>query len=56
MPRTPIQFRISATGRAVLETHARDHDVTIADVMRACLIVAFHHQDELADTLRTAHL
>jgi len=47
-----IQIRMSETGVQKLDSLAESYHLTRADVIRACLTIAFRNQGQLVDLLR----
>lgn len=49
--RVPIQLRIAPGPLKQVDSTAKNYDMTRADVMRACLLVAFNNWDEVLSVL-----
>lgn len=52
MAREKVNFRISRGAIEALTDLAREHQVTISEVVRACFAVAFNHPHQVRDALR----
>jgi hypothetical protein len=51
-PKVHTPFLMSPEGRQVIDELKDEHRVTRSDVIRACLVVALNHRDEVVARLK----